>query len=83
MSDEPGREAPSDLLAARRRKLEGLRAEGIDPFPYAYPGVVPIGNWRPDPGVVPPDPAEIVTYGAVARVGPARSDGPPRSDGDG
>ena len=46
MSDEPGREAPSDLLAARRRKLEGLRAEGIDPFPYAYPGVVPIAAVR-------------------------------------
>src|SRR5437764_3064242 len=46
MSDEPGREAPSDLLAARRRKLEGLRAEGIDPFPYVYPGVVPIAAVR-------------------------------------
>src|SRR5205085_4889274 len=46
MSDEPGREAPSDLLAARRRKLEGLRAEGIDPFPYVYPGVVPIAAIR-------------------------------------
>ena len=32
------------------------------------PGVVPIGNWRPSPGTIPPDPAEIVTYGAVARV---------------
>src|SRR2546421_2734638 len=46
MSDEPGRESPPDLLAARRRKLEGLRAEGIDPFPYAYPGVVPIASIR-------------------------------------
>ena len=32
------------------------------------PGVVPIGNWRPDPGTTPPDPAQIVTYGAVARI---------------
>src|SRR3954469_13387796 len=31
---------PSDLLAARRAKLERLRAEGIDPFPHSYPGVV-------------------------------------------
>ena len=46
MSDEPGRESPPDLLAARRRKLEGLRAEGIDPFPYVYPGVVPIAAIR-------------------------------------
>ena len=34
----------------------------------ADPGVVPIGDWRPSPGTRPPDPAEIVTYGAVARI---------------
>jgi S-adenosyl methyltransferase len=32
------------------------------------PGVVPIGDWRPAPGTTPPDPAEIVTYGAVGRI---------------
>jgi lysyl-tRNA synthetase class 2 len=31
-----------DLLATRRRKLEALRAEGIEPFPHAFPGVTPI-----------------------------------------
>ncbi|MDQ6914806.1 MAG: lysine--tRNA ligase [Actinomycetota bacterium] len=46
MSDEPGREAPPDLLAARRQKLERLRAEGIDPFPHAFPGVTPIAAVR-------------------------------------
>ena len=35
MSDEQ----PSELLAARRRKLEALRENGIEPFPHAYPGV--------------------------------------------
>ena len=35
MSDEQ----PSELLATRRRKLEALREDGIDPFPHAYPGV--------------------------------------------
>jgi lysyl-tRNA synthetase, class II len=35
-------EAASDLLASRRAKLERLRADGIDPFPPAYPGVQPI-----------------------------------------
>jgi len=28
----------------RRVKLERLRAEGIEPFPYAFPGVVPIAS---------------------------------------
>ena len=32
------------------------------------PGVVPIGHWRPSPDTRPPDPAKIVTYGAVARI---------------
>ena len=30
-----------DLLAARRQKLDQLRADGVDPFPHAYPGVTP------------------------------------------
>ena len=29
----------TDLLATRRRKLESLRAAGVDPFPHSYPGV--------------------------------------------
>jgi lysyl-tRNA synthetase class 2 len=35
-------EQPSELLAVRRRKLEALREEGIEPFPHAFPGVQPI-----------------------------------------
>jgi lysyl-tRNA synthetase, class II len=38
MADEEG----SELLAARRAKLERLRADGVDPFPPAYPGVTPV-----------------------------------------
>jgi lysyl-tRNA synthetase, class II len=37
-------EQPSELLATRRRKLEALRADGIEPFPHAYPGVRPIAE---------------------------------------
>ena len=41
MSAAPGDDAPSrsELLAIRRRKLEDLRAAGIEPFPHAFPGV--------------------------------------------
>jgi lysyl-tRNA synthetase class 2 len=35
-----------DLLAARRRKLESLRADGIDPFPHEFDGVEPIVTVR-------------------------------------
>lgn len=40
--------APSEheLLAVRRQKLEQLRADGIDPFPHAFPGVEPIADVR-------------------------------------
>jgi lysyl-tRNA synthetase class 2 len=36
----------TELLAARRRKLERLRGEGVEPFPHAYPGVVAIETVR-------------------------------------
>ena len=36
----------SDLLAARRSKLESLRADGIDPFPHEFDGVEPIAAVR-------------------------------------
>ncbi len=34
-----GEEAPNELIASRRRKLEALRAEGVEPFPHAFEGV--------------------------------------------
>jgi lysyl-tRNA synthetase class 2 len=32
----------AELLGARRAKLERLRAAGVEPFPYAFPGVEPL-----------------------------------------
>ena len=42
MSTQAGGEA--ELLATRRRKLEALREDGVDPFPHAYPDVTPIAE---------------------------------------
>src|SRR5215210_1229242 len=36
------RDERSQVLLDRRRKLEELRAAGIEPFPHAFPGVQPI-----------------------------------------
>ncbi len=36
----------TDLLAARRAKLERLRGEGVEPFPHSFPGVSPIADVR-------------------------------------
>jgi lysyl-tRNA synthetase class 2 len=37
-------QGPSDLLAARRAKLDHLRSDGVDPFPPDFPGVEPIAG---------------------------------------
>jgi lysyl-tRNA synthetase, class II len=37
-------EEGSELLAARRAKLDRLRDDGIEPFPHAFPGVQPIAS---------------------------------------
>ena len=39
-------EAPSDLLAVRRRKLDALRAAGVEPFPYGFERVESIASVR-------------------------------------
>lgn len=44
MGDEPS--GSSDILAARRNKLESLRAAGIEPFPHRYSGVESIASVR-------------------------------------
>jgi lysyl-tRNA synthetase class 2 len=42
MSDEEG--GLAEILAARRAKLERLRADGVEPFPYAFAGVEPLAG---------------------------------------
>jgi len=37
---------PDDVFAVRRRKLEGLRADGIEPFPHVFAGTAPIAAVR-------------------------------------
>ncbi len=38
--------ASSELLAARRSKLDALRAAGVEPFPHAFAGVEPVAAVR-------------------------------------
>jgi lysyl-tRNA synthetase class 2 len=42
VSSEAG--AEGELLANRRRKLDELRAGGVDPFPHSFEGVVPAAD---------------------------------------
>jgi lysyl-tRNA synthetase, class II len=41
--DQP---SPADVFASRRRKLESLRAAGVEPFPHEFAGVEPISQVR-------------------------------------
>ena len=46
--------AEDDLLATRRRKLEELRAAGVEPFPHAFPGVETVADVKaPHEGLEP------------------------------
>ena len=38
--------AEAEILQARRGRLDALRADGIDPFPYSFDGAVPIATVR-------------------------------------
>jgi lysyl-tRNA synthetase class 2 len=43
---QPTEAEQNELLRVRRAKLDQLRADGIDPFPPSYPGVVPTADVR-------------------------------------
>jgi lysyl-tRNA synthetase class 2 len=45
VGEEPGGSI-SDVLADRRRKLDSLRADGVEPFPHEFDGVEPIAAVR-------------------------------------
>jgi lysyl-tRNA synthetase, class II len=61
----PGSDELSELLAARRRKLDALRAAGVDPFPHAFEGVTAIGEIRAEFADLPPG-AETDRHARVA-----------------
>ena len=74
----PGGPAAPELLATRRAKLERLRAEGVDPFPPSFPGVVPIAEVQAAHADLP---AGEDSDRRVPRRGPAAR--PPRPGPDG
>jgi lysyl-tRNA synthetase, class II len=46
MGEQPEGPGSSDVLVDRRRKLESLRAAGVEPFPHEFDGVEPIAVVR-------------------------------------
>jgi lysyl-tRNA synthetase, class II len=64
-----------DLLAVRRAKLERLRAEGIDPFPHSFEGVVPIGHVRDENRDLEPGSETDRAYRVAGRLAARRGQG--------
>ena len=71
MSTEEG----SELLAARRTKLDRLRADGIEPFPHAYPGVQPIASVHAAHADLPPGEDSDARYRVAGRLHARRGQG--------
>jgi lysyl-tRNA synthetase class 2 len=46
LSPAPEPDSASDVFASRRRKLESLRAAGVEPFPHEFAGVEPVSRVR-------------------------------------
>jgi len=68
-------EDASDLLAVRRAKLERLRDDGIEPFPHAYPGVVPVATVHERHADLPAGEETEARYRVAGRLAARRGQG--------
>ncbi len=73
MSDD--RVASSELLAARRSKLDALRDEGVDPFPHEFDGVEPIASVRAEHDSLEPGEETSVSHRVAGRLAARRGQG--------
>jgi lysyl-tRNA synthetase class 2 len=64
-----------ELLAARRAKLEQLRADGIDPFPHAFPGVTPVADVKAAHADLPDGEETDSRYRVAGRLAARRGQG--------
>jgi lysyl-tRNA synthetase class 2 len=65
----------TDLLATRRAKLDALRADGIDPFPHEYPGVVAVATIHAAHADLPDGEDTDATYRVAGRLAARRGQG--------
>jgi lysyl-tRNA synthetase, class II len=73
VGDEPA--GSSELLAARRRKLEALRADGIEPFPHQFDGVEPIAAVRAAHATLAPGEETTASHRVAGRLAARRGQG--------
>jgi lysyl-tRNA synthetase class 2 len=68
-------EGQSELLAARRRKLDALREAGIEPFPHTFAGVEPIASVRAAHGDLEAGAETLSTHRIAGRLSARRGQG--------
>jgi lysyl-tRNA synthetase class 2 len=73
--DDESTEDLPQVLAARRAKLERLRADGVEPFPHAFPGVVPIADVRAAHGDLEAGAETDARYRVAGRIAARRGQG--------
>jgi lysyl-tRNA synthetase class 2 len=73
MGDHP--DGSSDLLADRRRKLESLRAAGVEPFPHEFDGVESIASVRAAHEALGPGQETDVSHRVAGRLAARRGQG--------
>jgi lysyl-tRNA synthetase, class II len=64
-----------ELLAARREKLERLRADGVDPFPHSFPGVTPVAAVQAAHAALPAGEDSDARYRVAGRLHARRGQG--------
>jgi lysyl-tRNA synthetase, class II len=75
VGDEPGPGERSDVFAARRRKLDALRAAGVEPFPHEFDGVEPIAAIRAAHGSLAPGEETTTQHRVAGRLAARRGQG--------
>jgi lysyl-tRNA synthetase class 2 len=66
---------PSELLAARRAKLDALRADGVDPFPHSFAGVEEIAAVRARHGELEAGAETTASHRVAGRLAARRGQG--------
>ncbi|MFT4049428.1 MAG: lysine--tRNA ligase [Solirubrobacterales bacterium] len=75
MSEAPETQSEHELIAERKAKLARLREAGIEPFPHAFPGVVPSEEVRENHQGLEPGTETNVTYRVAGRLAARRGHG--------
>ena len=74
-AEQPAHPSADHLIAERRAKADGLREQGIDPFPHSFPGVTPVAEVHAAHGDLNPGDETDAAYRVAGRLTARRGHG--------